>query len=206
MPAVSGLKTSIDRLFAAAQQRLRRKKTDEAAKAYLEVIALPGIAGEEPLALESAHLGLADIYLATQKIELAEFHLKHALAVSPAEANIHRKLGEVYAYKGQFADAAGEFLKAVELVPHHPEYLHRLGWATFMAGHQKNGRKIMRDALFLDEANTGLLADLAMASSELGDRPAALRYLDQAVELDPNIELLRYQRERLRGRAARTKK
>ena len=201
-----GLKTSIDPLFAAAQRRLRRKKTDEAAKAYLEVIALPGIAGEEPLALESAHLGLADIYLASQKIELAEFHLKKALAVSPTEANIHRKLGEVYAYKGQFADAAGEFLKAVELVPHHPEYLHRLGWATFMAGDQKNGRKIMRDALVLDEANTGLLGDLAMAASELGDRPAALRYLDQAVELDPKNELLLTQRERMREKTDKKKR
>jgi tetratricopeptide (TPR) repeat protein len=203
---VPGLKTSIERRFAAAQGRLRRRRPDQAAKAYLEVIALPGIAVEEPLALESAHLGLADIYLATRKIELAEYHLKKALEVSPGEANIHRKLGEVHAFKGEFAAAADEFLKAVELVPHHPEYLHRLGWATFMAGDQKKGRKIMRDALFLDESNTGLLGDLAMASAELGDRPAALKYLDQAVELDPGNELLRSQRERMRERAARKNK
>jgi Flp pilus assembly protein TadD len=203
---VPGLKTSIERLFAAAQQRLRQRRPDEAAKAYLEVIALPGLAEEEPLALESAHLGLADIYLASQKIELAEFHLTKALGVSPGEAGIHHKLGEVYAYTGRFAEAAGEFLQAVELVPHHPEYRHRLGWATFMAGDQKKGSKIMRDALFLDEANTGLLADLAMAASEMGDRAAALKYLDQAVELDPNNQMLLSQRERMRERAPRKKK
>lgn len=206
MPAVPGLKTSVERLFAAAQQCLRRHKPDQAAKSYLTVIALPGITKEEPLALESAHLGLADIYLASQKIELAEFHLKKALAVSPGEASIHRKLGEVCAYTGRFAEAAREFLKAVELVPHHPEYRHRLGWATFMAGDQKKGRKIMRDALFLDEANSGLLGDLAMAAFEMGDRAAALKYLDQAVELDPNNQLLLTQRERMRARAARKKK
>jgi Flp pilus assembly protein TadD len=203
---VPGLKPGIERLFAAAQKHLRRRRPDDAAIAYLEVIALPGIAGEEPLALESAHLGLADIYLASQKIELAEYHLKKALEISPGEANIRRKLGEVYAYTGRFAEAAGEFLKAVEMVPYHPEYRHRLGWATFMAGDQKKGSKIMRDALFLDEANTGLLADLAMASFELGDRAAALKYLDQAVELDPNNQLLLSQRERMRARASRKKK
>ncbi|MDI6738968.1 MAG: tetratricopeptide repeat protein [Candidatus Edwardsbacteria bacterium] len=201
-----GLKNRIEKLFAAAQQRLRRHKPDEAATLYLEVIALPDIGDEEPLALESAHLSLADIYLKSQKIELAEFHLTKALGISPKEADIHRKLGELYGYKGQFDDAAREFLRAVDLVPHHPEYLHRLGWATFMAGDQKKGRKIMEESLFRDESNTGLLGDLAMAAFELGDHRAALKYLDQAVELDPKNELLISQRERMREKAEKKRK
>jgi len=197
---VPGPAKSHRRLFAAAQARLRANKPDEAATLFLEIAALPDLERDEPLALESAHLGLADIYLATRRIELAEYHIRKALAVSPGEADIHRRLGDVCAYTGRFPAAAAAFLRAVELVPHHPEYLHRLGWATFMAGEQRKGRRLMEDALFLDEANTGLLGDLATAAEELGDRKAALRHLDRAAELDPANELLRSRRERLRER------
>ncbi|MCU0606310.1 MAG: tetratricopeptide repeat protein [Candidatus Edwardsbacteria bacterium] len=193
-------------MFAAAQRQLRAGKTDEAAQALLEVAALPGIEHDEPLALESAHAGLADIYLKLRRIELAEYHLGKALAVSPQEADLHHRLGELRSYKGEFAAAAEAFLRASELEPSHPGHLHRLGWSTFMAGEQKKGRAIMAEALTLDEANTALLADLAVACSELGDHRAALKYLDQAVDLDPGNELLRSQRERMREKTERTKR
>jgi Flp pilus assembly protein TadD len=192
----------IKKLFAAAQLRLRRKDTGKAAALFLEVIGLPGIE-TEPLALESAHAALAEIYVRTQKLELAEFHIAKALAVNPGEPDLHRRLGELYVFKGDFAAAAASFLKAVELEPHHPEYLHLLGWATFMAGDQAKGRSIMERSYGQDEANVQLLADLALACSELGDSTAALKYLDQAVELDPKNELWKSQRERVREKAER---
>lgn len=198
MPSLSA---RIERLFASAQQDLRAGQPERAAKALLKVAALPGIEHDEPLALESAHAGLADIYLKLRRIELAEYHLGRALAVSPQEADLHHRLGELRSYKGEFAGAAAAFLRASELEPSHPGHLHRLGWATFMAGEQQQGRQIMVEALTLDEANTALLGDLAVACSELGDHRAALKYLDQAIVLDPHNELLVSQRERLREKA-----
>ncbi len=195
----------IKKLFAAAQQQLRRKNSDQAATLFLEVIGLPGIEAE-PLALESAHVTLAEIYVRTQKIELAEYHVARALAVNPGEPDLHRRLGQLHSFKGDFVAAAAEFLQAVELEPHHPEYLHLLGWATFMAGDQKKGRQIMEQSFFLDQANVPLLSNLALACSELGDTSAALKYLDLAIELDPKNELWQSQRERVRGKAERKKR
>jgi Flp pilus assembly protein TadD len=169
------------------------------------VVGLPGIEQAEPLALESAHTALADIYIRTQKIELAEYHLTKALAVNPEEPDLYRRLGELHDYKGEFAAAAKQFLKAVELEPHHPDYLHLLGWATFMAGDQRQGRKIMQESYGLDETSVPLLSDLAVACAELGDTAAAMKYLDEAVELDPKNELLRSQRERIGEKAEKNK-
>lgn len=197
------LPARIKRLFAAAEKDLRAGRQEQAAQALLKVVALPDIEHGEPLALESAHTGLADVYLKLRRIDLAEYHLGKALAVSPQEADIHHRLGELRTYKGEFAAAAAAFLRASELEPSHPGHRHRLGWATFMAGGQKQGRAIMEDALTLDEANTELLGNLAMACSELGDHRAALRYLERAVELDPHNELLAIQRDRMREKANR---
>ena len=199
------LSSRIKKLFASAQQQLRRKNSDKAATLFLEVIGLPGIEQAEPLALESARVALAEIYVRSQKIELAEYHINKALAVSPGEPDLHRRLGQLYGYQGDFPAAAKQFLRAVELEPHHPEYLHLLGWATFMVGDQKQGRKLMEESYNLDEANVPLLSDLALACSELGDTSAALKYLDRAIELDPKNQLWQSQRERIGAKANRKK-
>jgi Flp pilus assembly protein TadD len=195
---MSRLKSRIEQLFAGADRREKHHDIPGALDQYQRIIDLPDIGQQEPLALECAHFGMAELLIAGQEMDRAVRHLKEAIRLNPGEGDYRKSLGEVYIYQGKFRPASLEFIQALKLQPGHPPTMHLLGWSLFMAGERAEGRRMMEQALELDDTNAALLNDLAACLAESGQRRDALRLMDRACAIDPGNELYKACRDRLR--------
>lgn len=187
---MSRSKSKITELFASADQLSRRGKRSEAIKVYREIIAFPGLRKTDPLTLELAHWGLAELLILERDTVEAEKHLLIAIELNPKEAGYYHQLGSLYNYMDRFEDAMIQLKKSLDLRPKHPQTLHLLGWAVFMSGDQKAGRQILEEASALDECDASILNDLAVCLVEMRLYGEALKHLNRALELDPKNQLL----------------
>lgn len=182
-----GSKTGI---FAAADRLTRLGKRREAIAAFRDILADRSLLKRDPLACELAHWGLAELLMMERDSLEAEKHLLIAIELNPGEANYYQQLGSLYCYLDRFEEAAQQLNKSLALRPSHPPTLHLLGRAVFMAGDLPNGRKILEQALALDDCDASILNDLAVCLVELREYDKALKYLERAQELDPKNQLL----------------
>jgi Flp pilus assembly protein TadD len=187
---MSNLKSSITDLFQQADNLSRHGQRKEALEIYQSIIAQPGLKKADSLAFELAHWGLAELSILERDSVEAEKHLLIAIELNPKEANYYQQLGSLYAYLDRFEEAIVQLRKSLNVRPNHPQTMHQLGWAIFMSGDQKTGKKILEDALALDDYDASIHNDLAVCLAEMKQYDAAIRQLDRALELDPNNQLL----------------
>lgn len=192
MPKISN---SISELFSEADRLASHLERGKAIEIYRKIIETPGLRKDNPLTLELAHWGMAELLIMERDSIEAEKHLLIAIDLNPTEANYYHQLGSLYNYLDRFEEAIERLNKSLDLRPNHPQTMHLLGWAVFMSGNLSGGRKIMEQALALDDCDVSILNDLAVCLVEMKLFPEALRHLDRAVELDPKNELLRSYRQ-----------
>ncbi len=192
---MSSPKNNNNELFAQADQLSRRGKRKEAIKVYREILALPDLRKKDALALELAHWGLAELLILDRDTAEAEKHLLIAIELNPLEANYYQQLGSLYSYMDRFEDAIVQLKKSLDIRPTHPQTMHLLGWAVFMSGDHKSGRKILEQASALDECDASILNDLAVCLVEMRLYGEALKHLNRALELDPDNQLLQSYRQ-----------
>ncbi|MCL4516223.1 MAG: tetratricopeptide repeat protein [Firmicutes bacterium] len=127
---------------------------EEAIKAYEKSFALEGGPAIDGL-WDEAHRRLARLYLKTNRLEQATAACRALLEKNPANAGIHKVLGDIYFQKGSYPQAVDEYRSALSLEPSSAENLkmHRsLALAYFKAGmFDKATAEFRRASLFHPE-------------------------------------------------------
>jgi tetratricopeptide (TPR) repeat protein len=144
---------------------------------------------DNPVAAEYAHAYLGDIYLTSQKLDMAEEHIKKAIKYQPEKPNYHYISGFVYTHKKQWNEAIPEFELAVAKEPDNAEFLRGLGWATYQKGDRQKGLVLLHRANDIEPNNINILTDLAVAYLA-GDINLAKKYAEMAMIIEPGNTLV----------------
>ena len=156
--------------------------------------------GEYILALENAtklepenidiYKGLGVIYLQQKKLKQAEGIFKLILNLSPADAQAHFYLGNIYYNLEDYPSVEKELASAVKLKPDYHEALNFLGY--FYLEQNKNidqAGSMIRKALVLEPENAAYLDSLGWFYYKKGKFKEALSHLERAASFlsDPVI-------------------
>ena len=175
-------------IWDEAKGHIERGDYDKAIDVYRYILIRYA---ENTVAVEYANAYLGDIFLTARRLDLAEKHLKKAIATTPGNPHYHYLLGFTYSVKEQWAKAVTEFRKAIRLEPDNGEYECGLGWAEFNGGDRTEGIGHLYRALELSPCNLHAMTDLATAMLMLGNIKKAREYGEKALRLDPGYVLAR---------------
>jgi len=140
---------------------------------------------DDAIAVEYANAYLGDLFLALQKLDLAEEHIKKAINTKPENPGYRYILGFIYSGQQQWTMSIAEFEIAVAKAPDNGEYLRGLGWAIYSGGDKDRGIIILEDAKRLAPDNPNILTDLAVAYLSSENSNKAKEYAEKAVSMDP---------------------
>ncbi len=115
--------------------------------------------------------------------------LEQSLAIHPT-ADTYSNLGTAYYYQHRFNDAAQTYEKAVQLNDKDYTNWGNLGEAYYLSGERAKADTSFHKAiamakqdLFVNPRDPQLLRSLANYHAMINDRPNALKYLNQSLEL-----------------------
>ncbi|MBV9407081.1 MAG: hypothetical protein JO211_17160, partial [Acidobacteriaceae bacterium] len=122
----------------------------------------------------------------------AETYTRRALELDQNFAQAHIVMGKIYEQKKQFQEALGEFRVAEKLFGRAPEVLCMEGHALALSGDRTQALSIAQELERTAEHQYVSGVDVGMVYCALGDRDAAMRWLDKAFERHDNgIDILR---------------
>jgi Flp pilus assembly protein TadD len=98
--------------------------------------------------------------------------------------------GEALRSLERYADAIAPLCKVAEMEPENVQVLLALGWCHKRCGRIDLAIEALDAALAADGDEPLIRYNLACYHSVAGDKPGALRFLEQALSLDPNYGLL----------------
>jgi len=175
-------------IWAEAKAYIEQGNYDKAIEIYKYVLIRYS---DNDIAVEYANAYLGDIYLTLRRLNLAENHIKKAIASRPDNPSYHYLLGFTYSIQSQWGNAIGEFQMAVDKEPNNSEYLRGLGWATHSAGDKARGLSYLHRAIDLAPTNVNILTDLAAVYLSDLQLSKARRYANKAIGTDPNNKAAR---------------
>jgi tetratricopeptide (TPR) repeat protein len=104
---------------------------------------------------------------------------------APKDAKKNFDKGQEQTRARKTAEAAASFQKAVAAYPQYADAWLELGKAQLQLGSKDDAHADFQKAMDLDDKLVGAWQQLGYLASDQSDWPAASRYLDQAVRLDP---------------------
>ena len=144
-----------------------------------------------------ARVNLGVVYLEMQKWDEAIPHFNAALEDvfyrTPEVARYN--LGSAYYGKGDYAKAAENFRKAVELAPRNAIAYSSLGQAYDKLNMTDDAVDAYRKAISIEPLFTNAYHNLGMALLKKKDKAGALKAFEKVVELDPGSDKARSARE-----------
>jgi tetratricopeptide (TPR) repeat protein len=175
-------------IWDEARDHIERGEYDKAVEIYKYVLLRYA---DDVTAVEYANAYVGDVFLTTQQVDLAEKHLKRAIAVAPAKDHYHYLLGCAYSVQERWGKAVTAFRNALVMAPNDDEYERGLGWAMFNGGDMLKGIAHLYRALELSPTNVFATTDFGAAMLILGNTRKAQEYAEKALQLDPRYELAR---------------
>jgi tetratricopeptide (TPR) repeat protein len=136
-------------------------------------------------ALAAATANLADLYRSQGRDAEAEAVLRRGLAAAPRDPGLHHALGLALVRMKRMPEALKELEKAATLPPERARYAYVYGVALESAGRLDGALEVLTTAHFRHPGNREILEALASFTQKAGNRPAAIGYARQLVELDP---------------------
>jgi len=132
-----------------------------------------------------AYANLADLYRARGAEGPAEAALREGLSRNPRAAVLRHALGLSLARQKKGAEALAALREAVRLAPDNARFAYVYGVALNDAGEPAEALRVLRSASPRNPYDRDILSALAHYSARGGDRDAALGYVRQLRELDP---------------------
>ena len=123
-------------------------------------------------------LDAEQIELARQRLDLAYAYSPHNAEINFAEGNLHLALRETDTAKSYY-------FSALRLDPEHVGAYNNLGVLALQESRWELAARFFRHALEYAPNNAKLYFLLAQAELKSGERAAARRSIERAVELDP---------------------
>lgn len=136
----------------------------------------PRLPGLEALDPADRALDRARHYRSVQRFELAEKEVAQALALRPADANVHCELGLTRIAAGRWAEASEPLIQAVSLAPEWAQPVGLLAAVRLREGRYPESEKLHLEALRLDP-------EWPFAFESYGDLMRVTGHLDKARKL-----------------------
>ncbi len=129
---------------------------------------------------------LADVHLKLEDFPRAEKHLKHCLEIQPDDSRTHYLMGVCYEKWNREDDALNSFSRTIELNHgHYLAYFHT-GLIAINREDWQTAEKAFKSALRLHKNDSTSLNNLGyIAIRGLGNYDRGIRWIEQALELDP---------------------
>jgi Flp pilus assembly protein TadD len=109
----------------------------------------------------------------------------HSLEATPRSAKLHYNLGAVLEERRDFAQASGEYKKAVVLEPQYEPALAGLGNVDLNLGRAKEASEMFQKALQLKPDDVKTVTNYGTALQSLGEIDAAKAQYQRAISLAP---------------------
>jgi tetratricopeptide (TPR) repeat protein len=132
-----------------------------------------------------AYANLAEQYRARGLESEAEKVLRAGVAKLPNAGALHHALALVLVRQKRYADALKELAEAARLDPGNARYAYVQAVALNDMGRPQQALKVLEAALKRQPYDRDLLSGLAFYTARLGSHDAALGYVKQLRELDP---------------------
>jgi protein O-mannosyl-transferase len=111
---------------------------------------------------------------------------RHSLQATPRSAKLHYNLGVVLEERKDFAQASGEYKKAVGLEPHYEPAVAGLGNVDLNLGRAEEASRMFQRALRLKPDDVKAVTNYGTALQSLGKIDAAKTQYQRAISLAPN--------------------
>jgi TolB-like protein/Flp pilus assembly protein TadD len=158
-----------------AEQLSRMGRHDEA-------VAMARRARElDPLSLVSNMIVSWILYFARRYDEAIEWG-RRTLELDRAYATAHRILGWAYEETGRFEAAIASHRRASDLTERQPNFTGQLGRAYALAGREEKAREVLAGLIERSKRMYVSSLDICIIQTALGDRAAALDWLERAFE------------------------
>ena len=128
---------------------------------------------------------------------------EHALAVAGSDATTRYNLAEVARRSGDNAAAIEHLEQALQHSPEDPHIMKRLGALYAQSGRGREAAPLLRRAAEVLQEDLEAQINHGSFLTQLGDKSAALVHLERALELAPEMDMLRAQVASLREARAR---
>jgi tetratricopeptide (TPR) repeat protein len=132
-----------------------------------------------------AYLALAKLMVRQQMVAGAATQIETALRIDPRLAMAHFLLGEIDLYQSNPRTAVAEFQKELAVNPTVWLVYWRLGDAYMRLENYDEAEKILKKAIWLNEASPGAFILLGEIALKKKDPALASGFLERAVAIDP---------------------
>ncbi|MFH1493112.1 MAG: tetratricopeptide repeat protein, partial [Candidatus Omnitrophota bacterium] len=129
------------------------------------------------------HLNLSSTYLEKDDFDLAEEHLREALAINPNIAEIHNNLGLLFAKKGLRDKEIYHLKRAIELDPSFVLAYNNLGVSYYYEGEIDLAIETLKTAIKVNPDYSKPYIGLAFIYEKLGNLGEAVYFKSRALEL-----------------------
>jgi tetratricopeptide (TPR) repeat protein len=168
--------------LALAQIYVREKRFDQAIAEY------EGILEKNPKYL-AGYLSIGSIYDLKGEGETAEAYYRKALGIrkdfGPAANNLAWNLAE----RGGNIDEALTYAQIAKAqMPDSPAVMDTLGWIYYLKGSYLNAIAEFQDSLARDPNNAKINYHMGMAQYRYDDKGKARKFLEKALQLDPDFK------------------
>ena len=158
-------------------------KTSEALQQFSQAQSL------DPLSLIIG-ADIADALCINHDFGAAVAQSRKTLELDPRFAVGHYELGQALVQLGSFDEAIAEFRKAIEISGHSSVFDSNLAYAYAVSGRKDEALRIAADMRSHGETYPSAQANIALIYVGLGDRDAALDWLDKAYDVRFNPSIL----------------
>jgi tetratricopeptide (TPR) repeat protein len=126
---------------------------------------------------------------ANGNVEQALRHLVSLASFASADANLHVRVGDGLMREQKYAQAIGEYRKALDLLPEYSDAHCRLGKALIGVGNNQEAIEHLRRAVESNPAYAEAHAHLGLAYKALRQEKEAYRAFNEALSLNPQYPI-----------------
>ena len=148
---------------------------------------------------DAAHLPahLAEVLDAQGRTDEAAQMFEHAVTLAPNDYLVRMKYGTFLRRSNRPADALAQFAVVVENWPHATEPISQVALVLGALGDFDAAEEKLQYALQLEPKNVRLLRALGVVYEDAGKLTDAIRYLNEALALDPTFQECEKDRDRV---------
>jgi protein O-GlcNAc transferase len=188
------LASTMTQSIAQAEKLFRAGRLDEMESVCASI--LQNTSGSNGTAAEAHRfLGLAGY--TRGELAQAEDHVRRAIQLAPGDGPAHDNLSLILCAMGKHSEAEAAARQAIALQPSLANAALNLGIALRKQERFSEAEHPHRSAIALDPLNAELWNHLAAVLEKLRRAPEALAALQRAIELRPDFQLARENRDRL---------